>query len=671
MRYCADLHVHSKYSRATSRDCDLEHLAYWGALKGLAVIGTGDFTHPAWRAELKEKLVPAEPGLFRLNEASEQRLAAALPAACRNPVRFMLSVEISTIYKKGERTRKIHHLLYAPSFEAAERIAERLARIGNIAADGRPILGLDSRALLEITLEADASAFLVPAHIWTPWFAVLGSRSGFDSILECYGDLASHIFALETGLSSDPPMNWRVSALDRFRLMSSSDAHSPAKLGREATVFETALDYFALRRALMTGEGYGGTIEFFPEEGKYHLDGHRKCAVRLAPEETRRLDGRCPVCGEALTVGVLHRVEALADREEPVAPATAGPVANLVPLPEILSEISGTGAASQTVARRHERLLGDLGPELEILSTVPLEDIARADSSLLAEGIGRLRQGRVLREAGYDGEYGTIHVFERNELEQRTAGGLLFSLPAAKGLKAGVESTGAEASPARPTHPGPAAARSAAQVPERAALSTASARLAVLDDEQRAAADHVNGALLVIAGPGSGKTRMLTHRIAHLIADCGAEPSSCLAVTFTRRAAKEMRERLAALLPDRAAQIAIHTFHSLGLSLLKEHRGSAGLHRGFRIATEGERRGVLRDRLGVSEARAEALLRAISRAKRSLGPVPAELKEAMAAYRQGLERSNAVDLDDLIGLALEALETDPLLAARLRGRFRW
>ncbi len=671
MRYCAVLHVHSKYSRATSRDCDLEHLAYWGALKGLALIGSGDFTHPAWRAELKEKLVPAEPGLFRLNEASAQRIAAALPAACRNPVRFMLSVEISTIYKKGERTRKIHHLLYVPSFEAAERIAQRLARIGNIAADGRPILGLDSRALLEITLEADASAFLVPAHIWTPWFAVLGSRSGFDSILECYGDLASHIFALETGLSSDPPMNWRVSALDRFRLMSSSDAHSPAKLGREATVFETALDYFALRRALITGEGYGGTVEFFPEEGKYHLDGHRKCAVRLAPEETRRLDGRCPVCGEALTVGVLHRVEALADREEPAAPATAGPVVSLVPLPEILSEISGVGVASQTVARRHERLLGDLGPELEILSTVPLADIARADSSLLAEGIGRLRQGRVLREAGYDGEYGRIRMFERSELEQRTAGGLLFSLPAANGLKAGVESMVAEASPARPTHPGPAATRSTAQAPERAALSTASARLAALDDDQRAAAGHVNGALLVIAGPGSGKTRMLTHRIAHLIADCGAEPSSCLAVTFTRRAAKEMRERLAALLPDRAAQIAIHTFHSLGLSLLKEHRGSTGLHRGFRIATEGERRGVLRDRLGVSEARAEALLRAISRTKRSLGPVPAELEEAMAAYRQGLETLNAVDLDDLIGLALEALETDPLLAARLRGRFRW
>ena len=259
MRFYADLHVHSKYSRATSRDLDLEHLAHWAARKGIGVVGTGDFCHPAWAAELKDKLVPAEPGLFRLREDIEKGVAATLPASCRAGVRFMLEVEISTIYKKGDKTRKVHHLIYAPDFATMDRISERLGRIGNIKSDGRPILGLDSRDLVEITLESSSGAYLVPAHIWTPWFAALGSQSGFDSIADCYGDLSDHIFAVETGLSSDPPMNWRVSFLDRYRLTSNSDAHSPGKLGREATAFDCDMDYFALRRALETGAGYVGT----------------------------------------------------------------------------------------------------------------------------------------------------------------------------------------------------------------------------------------------------------------------------------------------------------------------------------------------------------------------------------------------------------------------------
>src|SRR5215470_4478379 len=368
MRFHADLHVHSKYSRATSRDLDLEHLASWAARKGIGVVATGDFTHPAWAAELRQKLVPAEPGLFRLADDVEKAVAEKLPAACRRPVRFLLEVEISTIYKKAERTRKIHHLIYAPDFATVDRISARLARIGNIASDGRPILGLDSRDLLEITLESSPDAYLVPAHIWTPWFAALGSQSGFDSIAECYGDLADHIFAVETGLSSDPPMNWRLSMLDRYRLVSNSDAHSPAKLGREATTFDTTLDYFAIRDALKTGEGYVGTVEFFPEEGKYHLDGHRKCGVRLTPRETLDNNGRCPVCGQAVTVGVEHRVETLADHKETETkpPPTAGQVSNLVPLTEILSEIAASGPSSKTVERSYDRVVAALGPELFI-----------------------------------------------------------------------------------------------------------------------------------------------------------------------------------------------------------------------------------------------------------------------------------------------------------------
>src|ERR1043166_8372703 len=303
MRFYADLHVHSKYSRATSRDLDLEHLAHWAARKGIAVVATGDFTHPVWATELKQKLVPAEPGLFRLAPEIEAAVLRTLPAACRTPVRFMLEVEISTIYKKGDKTRKIHHLIYAPDFATVDRISARLARIGNISSDGRPILGLDSRDLLEITLESGDGAYLVPAHAWTPWFSPLGSKSGFDRVEDCYADLAEHIFALETGLSADPEMCWRVSGLDRYRLVSNSDAHSPPALGREATVLDTDLDYWAIRRALETGQGFSGTVEFSPEEGKSPRDGHRKCGVRMEPAEPRRHGGRCPVCGKPPTVG--------------------------------------------------------------------------------------------------------------------------------------------------------------------------------------------------------------------------------------------------------------------------------------------------------------------------------------------------------------------------------
>ena len=430
MAFYADLHVHSKYSRATSRNCDLEHLAIWARKKGIAIVGTGDFTHPAWRAEIRERLVPAEPGLYRLRPDLERAVEEQLPPACRSErttTRFMLSVEISTIYKKFDKTRKIHHLVYAPDFDAMDRVTASLARIGNLNSDGRPILGLDSRHLLEITLESDPGSYLVPAHIWTPWFAALGSKSGFDAIDECYGDLAKHIFAVETGLSSDPPMNWRVSSLDRFRLVSNSDAHSPEKLGREVCVFDTDLDYFALRRALETGEGYGGTLEFFPEEGKYHLDGHRSCEVRLSPNETRRREGLCPVCGKPLTVGVMHRVEDLADRPEEVPPpATAGTMRSLVPLPEILSEILEVGPKSRKVARHYESLLGRLGPELPLLDSVPLEDIRPASSSLVAEAVARLRRREVVREAGYDGVYGTIRLFEDAELRGLTRGASLF-----------------------------------------------------------------------------------------------------------------------------------------------------------------------------------------------------------------------------------------------------
>ena len=307
--YIADLHIHSHFSRATSKDCDAPHLDWWARRKGIELMGTGDFTHPAWRAQLHEQLVPVGEGVYALREAL--RLGGCAPGPAP---RFVISGEISCIYKRDGKTRKVHNLILLPSLEAADELAARLAAIGNIHSDGRPILGLDSRDLLDITLTACPEAEFIPAHIWTPHFSMFGAFSGFATIEACFGDLAPHIHAVETGLSSDPPMNWRVSALDGRTLVSNSDAHSPAKLGREANMLETALSYPALTHALRTGEGFLGTVEFFPEEGKYHLDGHRSCQICLAPSETLRLGGLCPVCGKKLTIGVEHRVEALADR---------------------------------------------------------------------------------------------------------------------------------------------------------------------------------------------------------------------------------------------------------------------------------------------------------------------------------------------------------------------
>jgi DNA helicase II / ATP-dependent DNA helicase PcrA len=665
MQFHADLHVHSKYSRATSRDLDLEHLAWWAARKGLAVVGTGDCVHPAWLAELKDKLTPAGNGLFALKPEIDAEVRKTLPPSCQTPVRFMLSVEISTIYKKNERTRKIHHLIYVLDFDAADRLAASLGRIGNIASDGRPILGLDSRDLLEIALQSGQDSYLVPAHIWTPWFAALGSQSGFDSIRECYGDLSDHIFAIETGLSSDPVMNWRVSFLDRYRLTSNSDAHSPGKLGREATRFSCEPGFLSIRRALQTGDGYDGTVEFFPEEGKYHMDGHRACGVRLDPAETIANDGRCPACGNRVTYGVAHRVEMLADRKEEDAapPPTAGAVTSLVPLPEILSEIVGGGVASQGVARAYDRTSAALGPDFTVLEDAPVEDVARVNP-LLGEAVRRLRAGAVIRQAGYDGEYGVIRLFEDGELDRLTRGALLFDAPAGKRTRAKKKTP-----PTAAEKPEPLAAP--AHDPSHR-TGTLTGVLAALDADQARAAEAVDGPLIVIAGPGSGKTRMLTHRLAYLVRECGVPAASCLAVTFTRRATEELQDRLAALLPPGAGACAVHSFHSLGLVILRESGARAGLKPDFRIADEPERRAALTVALGVTESKAARLLKTISLMKRTgREPDNADAAAAVAACREIAMAQNWVDFDDLVALPAALLEGDAEAAALWRRRFSY
>ncbi len=684
MRFFADLHVHSKYSRATSKNADLEHLAYWAAKKGIALVGTGDFTHPAWNAEIKDKLVPAEPGLFRLRPEIEAEIATRLPAACRgNIVRFMLEVEISTIYKKGEKTRKVHHLIYVPDIEAADRLIVDLSRIGNLKSDGRPILGLDSRNLLEITLNSDPESYLIPAHIWTPWFAAMGSKSGFDSIDDCYGDLADRIFAVETGLSSDPEMNWRISSLDRFRLVSNSDAHSPIKLGREATAFDGTLDYFGIKRALETGDGYVGTVEFFPDEGKYHLDGHRDCNKKkqggFTPDQTKRLDGICPECGRPMTIGVLHRIDDLADRRiiDVKPPATAGEVANLVPLHEVLGEIEGTRPGSKRVERSYQHLVTSLGSELDILNVIPVDDIQRAEGGLLGEAISRLRAGDVIREGGYDGKYGTISLFEKDELSELKHGGFLIDVPKAIGEKRPAV-VAVETAPILKTSTSSIKRPSQAPSPNDAKAASHQSNmfprhgiLAALDEEQRAAAAMTRGPVLIVAGPGSGKTKTLTHRIAHLVAEEGVSAKNCLAITFTRRAALEMRERLERLLPKDADRVPIHTFHSLGQTILQEQPQAAHLPEDFRVADDIERTELIKALLDISPRQAKKLLADISRAKRTAQRLSDEVAAALEVYQPELVRRGWVDFDDLIGLTVRLLRNDEELAAFYRERYAW
>ena len=617
MFFYADLHIHSKYSRATSKNCDLENLAIWAKKKGLDVISTGDFTHPAWFEEIKEKLIPAGDGVFRLKPEIEKQI---YKNSDTEPVKFILSVEISTIYKKGDKTRKVHHVVFVPNMEAAQNFRQKLGAIGNINSDGRPILGLDSRNLLETTLESGENSFIIPAHIWTPWFSVLGSKSGFDSIEECYEDLSEHIFALETGLSSDPEMNWRVSKLDKYRLVSNSDAHSPSKLAREATVFDTNPDYFSIMNALKTGNGYVGTVEFFPEEGKYHEDGHRKCNVCLTPEESNKLNGLCPACGKPMTIGVLNRVCELADRtaDSTFKPDNAGQVYSLVPLPEIISEILGVGPSSKSVTNEYERLINKFGSELSILRQVPIDDISK-DFPLLGEGISRLRDGKVIKQAGYDGEYGIIRLFEKEELVKKNFINLKLDIEIPEPLENKVKNKSFE----------PKIIPTTQTLKQEIKNNTEKTKC--LDKFQQAAVDNSNNQLLITAGPGSGKTTVLTRRLAKIISENIHFPQNCLAITFTRKAAQEMKIRLQTILKEKAKNINIHTFHSLCFSILKEQYEAAGLNKDFQVMSEQEKE--------------------------------------LCTDKSILE--NTLDFDQLITLTVKLLEENPEIQQLYRERFKY
>jgi uncharacterized protein (TIGR00375 family) len=420
MSQIVDLHLHSHYSRATSKTLTVEGLYKWGKIKGISVIGTADFTHPEWFGELREKLEPAEPGLFKLKSAIARKIDLEIPQSCKNnPIRFILTVEISNIYSKRDQVRKLHNVVIVPSFQVASFVISRLDKIGNLKADGRPILGMDSKDLLKITLESDPNSLFIPAHIWTPWFAMFGSKSGFNSLEEAFDELADKIVAVETGLSSDPFMNWRLSELDGITLVSNSDAHSPQNLGREANIIDTNLNYENIINAIKTNDDrFVGTIEFFPQEGKYHFDGHRSCDVSFSPKQTLKHNGICPKCKKPLTVGVEYRVSELADRPFDYKPSNHKKVEYIVPLATMISEIVGVKTkTSQKVVRAYDQLIGEFGDEFSILRTVKINEL-KSKYPQIALAIKKMRHKDIFIKPGYDGVFGTVKIFKPGELSQ-------------------------------------------------------------------------------------------------------------------------------------------------------------------------------------------------------------------------------------------------------------
>lgn len=655
MRFCVDFHIHSRFSRATSKELNPENLDYWARLKGVDVVGTGDCTHPGWVKELKEKLTANDHGLLHLKPEYYPEKFRQLPQHFQQKkISFILTGEVSTIYKKNDATRKVHHLLVFPDFSSVDRFQEKLGRIGNITSDGRPIVGLDSKLLLEMVLDSHAQAYLIPAHIWTPWFSVLGSKSGFDRIEDCYEDLTSHIFALETGLSSDPPMNRVCRFLDRFALVSNSDAHSPDKLAREANLFDCELSYAGIYSALKTKKGFLGTVEFFPQEGKYHYDGHRNCNVCLNPLESLKNQRLCPQCQKPLTLGVMYRVAELADRRVEEIPQTDQQFFSTTSLIQLWSEILNTKTAtSKTLQEAYFQTLFNLGSELDILLLSPIESVAK-HSQLLAEGVRRLRAGRIRVEDGYDGAYGRITVFEPQELTG--AGQTLFSVapsassaPPKKTVEFDIESFKALQKTT--------AVRSEPEPSKRKPVSKEEPSAPIIEGTL------VRGRTYIIqAGPGTGKTHLLTHWIEKLIKDDNVSPEHILAVTFSNYAADEMRSRLQPKL--NAAMPRISTLHAFGFDLIKQNNPN----KNWALVDETEKELLLKNAFK-NRRECRAALDQISKYKQGiLATVAPDLLEQDRAV---LSQAQVLDLDDLIAMPVDDLKNNPEFKATIQEQYHY
>jgi DNA helicase II / ATP-dependent DNA helicase PcrA len=666
MKFIADLHIHSRFSRATSRALTPESLSLWGQKKGIKVIGTGDFTHPEWVKELKERFEEADAGLYKLKPTCSKEIQGEVPSACTSDPLFILSGEISCIYKKDGKTRKIHHLILMPDFDAVEKFNRALEKVGNIRSDGRPILGLDSKILLEMVLEASEKAFLIPAHIWTPWFSLFGSKSGFDTMEECFEDLTPYIHAVETGLSSDPPMNRLLSALDKYTLVSNSDAHSPSKLGREANIFNTNPDYDSMIRAMKEKDEFEGTIEFYPEEGKYHMDGHRKCNLMLHPHDTIKNNCLCPVCGKPVTVGVFHRVAELADREEP---KLTMPFHSLIPLSEILSEILNSGPDTKTVETAYGKLLNELGPELDILINRDLKDIeAAAGGALLSTAISRMRKGEVIKQEGYDGEYGVIRLFKDSEKHELMGQKRLFTF-----------TNSSEEKRPEPVN------RKELKAKKKGLKQEEQKRydeplLYPLNKLQQEAVLHTGTHLIINAGPGTGKTLTLTHKIVKETEQDNIDPCQILALTFTNKAAIEMKERVEALMPGLLYKgISITTFHGFCLNVLRADGNTLGLSTDFSICTEADSM-LIADEAGNETGAGRETLTKFKKTVSELKFMYATDKEPDPAfmdliplfdkYREKLKAYNMLDFDDLEAETLRLFRLYPETSMKYANKYK-
>jgi len=688
MKFIADLHIHSKFSMATAKNLDLENLYIDAQLKGIQVLATGDATHPGWMAELKEKLVPAEKGLFKLKADIAEMCDQQVPPTCLGMVRFMLESEISSIYKKKGRTRKNHNLVFLPDFDAADRFNARLDKIGNIKSDGRPILGLDARNLLEILLETTGDGFMIPAHIWTPWFSLFGSKSGFDSIEECFEDLSSNIFAVETGLSSDPLMNWRIKDLDGLTLVSNSDAHSPMKLGRNANLFDTDLSFTGIKTVLESGdpESFLGTFEFYPEEGKYYLDGHRKCGISFHPRETIAAGGICPVCGKPLTLGVLYRINELAGRAEGEKPALTHPFYSHTPLVNILSEIFRVGPATKKVAKYYNSALAQLGSEFSILHNLKIKDIEKTGIPILGEAVRRMRAKEMQVIPGYDGEYGVIKLFTDMEREELFGQKTMFSIPDITKKNKTKKKLPFQVVQKKRTL---SLKKNRNKDVSNLSASSISGKL---NEEQQKVVLHKSGPIMIVAGPGTGKTRTLTSRIAHLVKKKNTPPENILAVTFTIKAAGEMRDRLLALSGDNYRLPLCTTFHSLCYSILND-QGSSDIY----IINDRDRNRIVRMAISRVERCSGQLSQSqkkknpnkildtiISAKQQLLGPEDKaehgkfinkkniiEFLEIYKEYQQIMAMLSLFDYEDLIFRTARLFQNDQEVLEKYRNKFKY
>lgn len=703
MKLIADLHIHSHFSIATSKQLIPEFLDLWARIKGINIVGTGDFTHPSWVDELEEKLEPAEEGLYRLRDEYRIIKQWGLPEGFGDPVRFLLSAEISSIYKKKGKVRKVHNVVLAPDFETARKIQVGLARRKfNITSDGRPILGMDSRDLLELVLEISDRTFFIPAHIWTPWFSALGAKSGFDSIEECYEDLSPFIHAVETGLSTDPAMNWMCGFLDKYTLVSNSDAHSPEKLGREANILDTELSYSSITGAIASGgdHEFKGTIEFFPQEGKYHYDGHRKCEICWDPLENLRNGGLCTICGKPVTMGVMSRIAQLSDRSDIKEREVRPPFYSIVPLKEIFSELMGVGPNSKKVEETYRKTIQKAGAEFRLLLDVETEEIEAAGGPLLAEAIRRMRAGEVHIQEGYDGEFGVIKLFGNGEIQGPAMTGSLFKEggtaekkgPEPRLLRFSLkdyQALDASLSPGQPVVSEPCqqyadsgdlfrdipapGRKSQPGIEETGMIPDGGEAGFTLNPEQQAAVNHGSGPCMVIAGPGTGKTQVLTRRILRLVREDGVDPERILAVTFTNKASGEMLKRINLALGRGSGFPEVTTFHALGYRIIKRNLPEAGRREGALLIDKDDQREILSEILGCSKSQAKKIGDSISRFKQEAseysGIEDPEIREAAAAYDEWLKCNNLFDLDDLIVEAVRMLGGSSDVRGYWQGRF--